>query len=130
MTPVNTGYGINSPYFDKNLQFSITTQVGNDIQVLVNAKKKLVYEICLIPDPKNCQQLHKLQLETIINDSQISNYQRGSGNFVIKASHKHYILLINAYTALTADIQITIKSYGHKDASSAFLDIKPTNYSL
>jgi hypothetical protein len=31
ITEENVGFGINSPYFNKNLQFSIETEIGADL---------------------------------------------------------------------------------------------------
>ena len=39
----NTGYGINSPYFDRNLQFYLETVPGKSIEISLNASKELIY---------------------------------------------------------------------------------------
>ncbi len=43
ITPDNTGYGINSPYFDKNLHFYLETMPGKSIEISLNASKELIY---------------------------------------------------------------------------------------
>jgi hypothetical protein len=41
--PENVGYGINSPYFDRNLQFYLETNAGKNIEISVSASKDLIY---------------------------------------------------------------------------------------
>jgi len=39
----NNGFGINSPYFDNNLQFYVETNPAKSIEISINASKDLIY---------------------------------------------------------------------------------------
>lgn len=43
ITHNNTGYGINSPYFDRNLHFYLKTNPGNSVEITLNASNELIY---------------------------------------------------------------------------------------
>lgn len=97
MKPSNLGFGINSPYFDQNLQYLVECQVNNELKIYVDAPDDLSYEICLIPNPEGHEAMTKIKLETIINHSTISGLKVGLGTLSMKTKHEKYLLVINSY---------------------------------
>lgn len=92
------GFGINSPYLLKNMQFGIGAEAGRQLKVGVEVAEDLAYEICLVPNPLKAAGLSKLNLENIINNSLLSGEKHGPGSFSIETTTSDYILLINAFT--------------------------------
>ena len=98
MTQDHLGYGINSPHYNKNLQYAVQVSQGQELEVVVDVSGQLVYEICLVPDVEEKRRLTGLKLEHIINNSMISGEKNGPSQYRIKTQCENYLLVINAFT--------------------------------
>jgi hypothetical protein len=115
--PDNVGFGINSPYYNENLQFLIEAEADRQLTVAVNAPSELKFEMCLIPNAEGQRKLTQLKLETIINESSISSEKNGTGIYTIKTVTPKYLLVINAFTALEGSVSITLSMHGRSSVS-------------
>lgn len=110
--PYNTGYGINSPYFNKNLHYALAVTSGCRMRVFVEAPEDHCFEINLIADNDNSQNITKINLENILNNVNCSEEKVSKGFFDIKTNANHYILMINSYKESKGNIKITLELYG------------------
>lgn len=72
VTKENVGFGLNSPDFFKNVQYSLRVSPESWLQIQVESTEECEFSLILVED-KNCQMdLARIDFETILNESAMS----------------------------------------------------------
>lgn len=55
----HAGFGMNSPLFNNNLQYSLSTKPDTicKLKIKIDALKPVLFEICVLPDYENHQDI-------------------------------------------------------------------------
>jgi hypothetical protein len=73
LNPSNAGYGINSPFFTRNLHFSLSVSLHSNIRIETEAPSNHRYEICLVNDPNIRKDISQIDIQQMMEGIQQSS---------------------------------------------------------
>ena len=70
MQPKNAGFGMNSPLFTNNLQYTLLTKSNTvcQLKIKTQASTPVLFEICVLPDYHNNKDLTLIKPEELVKD--------------------------------------------------------------